>query len=661
MCGIAGFQGRFERELLPEMSGAVAHRGPDGEGGALFDEAGGGRTGLAHRRLSIIDLSAEGRQPMTVDCARCGAHSLEGLALTYNGEIYNFAELRTELRERGHAFHSATDSEVLLHLYAELGWGMLGRLNGIFAFAIRDGRPRGRPEGTEPGDLFLARDGVGVKPLYVAELPRGVLFGSEIKSLARCADLPRDLDAAALHQTLAYLWTPAPRTLLRAVRKLPPGCALRVRQGRVLREWRYYDLPYGQGWLDEPESAVADRLREAVRQAVERQMVSDVPVGAFLSGGLDSSAVVAMMKQARPGERPVCYSIDFEGGEGVDGAPADLPYARTVAAHLGAELREVRVGPEMIDQLERMLWLLDEPQADPAPINALMICEQARRDGFKVLLSGAGGDDIFSGYRRHRAVRPAAALARLPRSLRGVLAGAGRGLGAGSTLARRVGKLLDGAELDGDRRLVSHFWWSGEALRRGLYSPALAAQLDGEDEAAPLLESLARIPRVRDPLERMLYLEGKHFLADHNLNYTDRMGMAAGVEVRVPLLDLEVVSLATRIHPRLKQKGAVGKAIFKRAMEPVLPREVVYRPKSGFGAPLRRWMSGGLRPVMDDALSPESLAARGLFDPAAVRRLVADDRAGRVDGAYTLLSLICVELWCRMFVDAAAPEPAGVA
>jgi asparagine synthase (glutamine-hydrolysing) len=666
MCGIAGFQGRFDAALLDAMGEAVAHRGPDGAGTAVFDEGAGVLTGLAHRRLSIIDLSPEGRQPMTVDCPRCGAHGLHDLALTYNGEIYNYRELRRELVARGHVFHSETDSEVLLHLYAEAGTEMLPRLNGIFAFAIRDGRANGRPDGVAPGDLFAARDAIGVKPFYHAEIPRGFLFGSEIKSLVRCPELPREVDPVAIHQTLAYLWTPAPRTALRAVKKLPPGCALRVRQGRVLREWRWYELPYGRDAVDGSFDAVAARVHDTVREAVDRQLVADVEVGAFLSGGLDSSAVVASMKAARPGERPTCYSIGFADGEDADGSPADLPYARRVADHLGVHLHEIRVGPDIIRNLERMLWHLDEPQADPAPINALLIAEQARRDGLKVLLSGAGGDDVFSGYRRHQALRFDAAWARLPQALRSMLAKPARqaaagGLRTGSPLARRLVKLLEHADLSSDRRAASYFWWSGEELRRALYAPALAHAVAGEDTAAPLLESLSRIPGVRDPLDRMLFLEGKHFLADHNLNYTDKMGMAAGVEVRVPLLDLQVVDLAARIPAGMKMRGMEGKAVFKRAMEPDLPRDVIYRPKTGFGAPLRRWMRGELRGTVDDALSPGSLRARGLFDPAAVARLRELDRAGRVDGAYTLLALVSVEIWCRLFVDAPAPRPAEVA
>ncbi|MGH7701627.1 MAG: asparagine synthase (glutamine-hydrolyzing), partial [Gemmatimonadales bacterium] len=360
------------------MSSAIAHRGPDGDGCAVFPASEPRHsTGLAHRRLAIIDLSEGGRQPMTLRCPCCACAGLNDLALTYNGELYNYRELRAELSTRGHSFHTQSDSEVLLHLYGEEGPGMLPRLNGIFALAIRDGRAAGRPEGVQRGDLLLVRDGVGVKPLYYAECAEGLLFASEIKALLRYAGLSRELDLTALHYHLAYLWTPAPRTLLASVRKLPPGVATLVRAGRVARQWSYYDLPYGRPTLPGSEADLAEQLRGLVAAAVERQLVADVEVGAFLSGGLDSSTVVAMMKRARPAERPRCYSIGFRG-EGIDGAPADLPYARRVAAGLDLRLETIEVGPSIIDRLDQMLYFLDEPQADPAPINALLIAERAR-------------------------------------------------------------------------------------------------------------------------------------------------------------------------------------------------------------------------------------------------------------------------------------------
>jgi asparagine synthase (glutamine-hydrolysing) len=664
MCAICGFAGTFDPILLAAMSQSLRHRGPDDRGQIILRGL-VCPTGLAHRRLAILDLSADGHQPMTSDCGRCGQGNTEDAAklwLTYNGEIYNYIELRRDLIARGHCFHSQTDSEVLLHLYAEEGVEMLTKLNGIFAFAIYDGRSQGRRGEVKAGDLFLARDGLGVKPLYYAETEHGFLFASELKALLECSHLTRDLDHVALHYYLTYLWAPAPFTPLKQVRKLPPGDALLIRNARIARHWSFYELPYGQPRHSGSENDIAAELRVRVQSAVERQLVADVPVGAFLSGGLDSSAVVAMMQRVNRDYRPPCYCIGFAGDVDLEGSPPDLPYARKVADHLGVDLRTIEVEPDIIKHLERMLYHLDEPQADPAAINALLIAERARLDGIPVLLSGAGGDDIFSGYRRHWALKMERLWGWLPHGLRLGIARYARQSSHNGTpvtlrypMVRRITKVLAHADLSPEERMIAYFYWSEEQIRRSLYTPELAAALNGVDTAEPLRKSLRRIPRESDPLNRMLYLEAKHFLADHNLNYTDKMAMAAGVEARVPLLDLELVDFATRIPPNLKQVGRTGKAIFKKAMEPFLPREVIYRPKSGFGVPLRRWLRHELREVVEDTLSCESLRRRGLFEPVAVRRLIEWDRAGAVDGAYTILSLMCIELWCRMFVDHSVP------
>jgi asparagine synthase (glutamine-hydrolysing) len=655
MCGIVGFQGRFSAELLGAMTSAVAHRGPDGEGMVLLEAPDQPLSGLGHRRLAIIDLSAAGCQPMTVVADAGGGMQL-GLTLVFNGEIYNYRELRAELTAAGHRFTSATDSEVLLHLYERDGLEMLDRLNGIFAFAIHDARPMGRPAGVARGTLFIARDQLGVKPLYYAQTPRGVLFASEIKALLCDPQLSRELDPLALHYTLAYLWTPAPRTLLAAVKKLEPGHAMLVHDGQVRRRWRYYQLPYDgvRSAVDFAASArsVAGHLETAVR----RQLVSDVPVGAYLSGGLDSSAIVAMMRRAQPEQRITCFTIDFPQPVDGEGNPPDLPYARQVARHLGVDLVEVLMEPSAIRRLPQIVELLDEPQADPAAINALLIAERARQMGIPVLLSGAGGDDLFSGYRRHRALAFERTWSWLPRAARRSLqrfasaAASGGGFGQARPALRRLAKMFAYAAEDSDRRLVAYFWWSTECVRRELYSADWGARLRDVDTATPLLQSLEGIPAERDPLQRLLYLETKHFLADHNLNYTDRAGMAVGVEVRVPLLDLDLVRLAAAIPPEFKQRGATGKAVLKRAMEPYLPRAVIYRQKTGFGAPLRHWLRNELRPMVEDTLSAGAVQRRGIFDPAAVRRLVDRDRAGQLDGAYTVFALMTLELWCRRFL-----------
>jgi len=654
MCGIVGFQGRFSPDLLARMTDAVAHRGPDGEGGVVLDCDGQPPTGLGHRRLAIIDLSDAGLQPMNLSCA--GVRRDE-LVLVFNGEIYNYRELRAELAARGHRFASASDSEVLLHLYEADGPAMLHRLNGIFAFAIYDGRETGRPEGVERGALFIARDQLGVKPLYFVDSPAGFLFGSEIKALLLEPSVDRTIDAAALHQTLAYLWTPAPRTILRAVRKLEPGSALIVSRGRIQRKWSYYTPPYGQ-ISTASEAHLATELADRLYAAVDRQLVSDVPVGAFLSGGLDSSSVVAMMRRARPNQEIQTFTIGFEDEADTDGNPSDIPFARKVARHLDVSMKEITLPADAIRRLEEMIRLLDEPQADPAPINALMIAEASRAMGIPVLLSGAGGDDIFGGYRRHWALQFERNWAWLPGAVRERIqstaqwAASGNGRGQSVPAVRRLAKMFAYAGETADRRLVSYFLWSTDSLRRGLYTPEFARETEFLDAGEPLFRTLERIPKNQDRLQRMLLLDTVHFLADHNLNYTDRAGMAVGVEVRVPLLDLELVEFAARLPSSMKQAGRIGKPLFKKAMEPYLPHDVIYRPKTGFGAPLRRWLRSELRDLVQDTLSPAALRRRGFFDPTAVAKLIDEDRRGKVDGSYTIFALLSFELWCRSFIDA---------
>ena len=631
MCGIAGFSGHFPQMLLSAMSRLIAHRGPDDHGELLIEEYG---VGLAHRRLSIIDLSSAGRQPMWDDAHRA--------VVTFNGEIYNFRDLKQELLAKGCKFRSQSDTEVILNGYLQWGERVLNRLNGIYAFAIWDARKK---------QLFVARDGVGVKPLYYCQISRGFLFASEIKALLASGEVSRELDLKAVDEHLTFLWTAAPRTILKMIRKLEPGHAMLVHEGRIIRNWQHYDLPYDGTRLEGTEDDLVGGLRSKLKQAVNRQMVSDVPVAAFLSGGLDSSCVVAMMREVRPDYKPICYSIGFRDGGDLDGSPADLPYARCVGKHLGVDLREIIVGPEIISNLERMLYHLDEPQADPAPINALLIAERANADGIKVLLSGAGGDDLFSGYRRHAILPLQSLLSLLPRAAGGALSTWANSANGSSPTMRRIRRALAHANLRGDEWLASLFAWSVKQNRYPLFTPDVRSHLDDQAEFLSLTRSLTNIPREHNPLNRLLYLEGKHFLADHNLNYTDKMGMTTGVEIRVPLLDFDLIDFATRIPPRLKQRGGEGKYILKRAMEPFLPLEVVYRAKTGFGAPLRRWLHCELRDLTNDILSEEALRRRGIFQPKAVQTLIQHDRTGKLDGAYLIFAIMCIELWCRLFID----------
>lgn len=663
MCGIAGYQGHFDPTTLDAMSSVIAHRGPD-DSGTIIITGDMESVGMAHRRLSIIDLTPDGRQPMTVNCPCCGCtgntHDRKRLWIVYNGEIYNFPELRKELESKGHRFTSRSDTEVLLHLYAQEGTDMLQRLNGIFAFALYDGRENGGDPQMQPGNLFIARDGFGVKPLYYSETQKGLLFSSELKSLVAANAVPLDLDLEAIHQYIAYLYAPAPRTPLKNVRKLEPGMAMIIRRGMIHKRWYFYDLPYGRSSTEENEVEICHSLKNHLKKAVERQLLSDVPVGAFLSGGLDSSAIVAMMRQLYP-EKPVtAYCIGFREGETIEGSPADLPYAKRVADHLGVELRPIVIAPDIIQNLEKIIYHLDEPQADPSPINVMLIAQQARKDGYKVLLSGTGGDDIFSGYRRHWALKMEHMWSWLPGFLR---TGVSNRLQKTEDLSpfegwlfrqpwfRRIRKAGSGAGLSGDDRLIEYFFWSSEQIRRSLYTDDMAAELEDADTASPFKKSLSRIPNEKNPLNRMLYLEAKHFLADHNLNYTDKASMAMGVETRVPLLDIDLVNYATMIPPGFKQNRKDGKAIFKKAMVPYLPQDIIYRKKTGFGAPMKRWLHYELGELKAEVLSDSALRKNGLFNPTSVRHLLDLDKKGYVDATYTIFALMCIQLWIKIFVE----------
>jgi asparagine synthase (glutamine-hydrolysing) len=630
MCGVAGAFSPNSVQDLEKAQHWLMHRGPDGSGVFASNDR---QIALVHTRLSIQDPSSLGHQPMQAEDG--------SVVLVFNGEIYNFRELRAELQEKGFVFRSSSDTEVLLGLYLAEGEALLPRLNGIFSFAIWDQRS---------DSLFVARDALGVKPLYYSATDDQFIFSSEIKAIMPLIALSPSLDVEALQRYLAFLWCPGTNTPTISLRNLEPGHAMIVRGGRIERLWAWYRLPVfrksGRGLTE--RSAIAG-TESHLRTAVHRQMVADVPLGAFLSGGLDSSSVVAFAREVNPDI--ACFSIDATGSE-EEGMADDLPYARKVAKHLNVPLHVVRIdASRMAQDLQAMVAQLDEPLADPAPLNVLYISRLAREHGIKVLLSGAGGDDLFTGYRRHRALMAEKYWSWLPKFAREGLEQATRMLDGNKPFGRRLRKLFNGAALDGDERLVNYFRWVDQADLAKLYSPEFRAALGDSRAEEPMLEFLSHLPPNTDRLERMLALEQRFFLADHNLTYTDKMSMAVGVEVRVPFLDLDLVEFAAQIPAKFKQRGAEGKWVLKKAMAPYLPREVIYRPKSGFGAPLRRWMRVELRDLVSDVLGETSLRNRGLFDPQAVQNLIQANDRGKVDASYTLLSLMCIELWCRHFID----------
>jgi len=642
MCGIAGVSGRFDDPALLDRMGAVmANRGPDDSG--VWSDTGAG-IGLCHRRLSIIDLSSFGHQPMW-DVSRRAA-------IVFNGEIYNYRELRAELITQGFAFASQTDTEVLLNLYLRDGNDMLSRLNGMFAFAIWD---------KAQGSLFLARDGLGVKPLYYTQTSKGFLFASALRALLCESGVSREIDPTTMLDYLTLLYSPAPSTMLRGVSKLEPGHALLVRSGVVERKWQWFDLPVETPLFHGSEAGAAAFLRERLTAATRRQMIADVPVGAFLSGGLDSSSLVALAKDCAKDRQLECFTIAFgDSAWNEEGMVDDLPYATAVARHLDVRLHVIEVGAEIFGDLPNMIYHLDEPQADPAALHVRSICRLAREMGVKVLLSGTGGDDLFSGYRRHDALMKERYWSWMPVGMRAVMATAARLIDVDTPGRRRFAKAFRYADQTENERIASYFQWIDPVSRSHLLSSQLRAQLMHSCNRVPLLDSLERLPTTLSPLDRMLYLEQKYFLTDHNLSYTDKMSMAESVEVRVPFLDPDLLAFTWSLPDKMKHRDGIGKWIFKKAMEPILPKNVIYRPKTGFGVPLRRWIHNELKEYVHEHLSDERIRARGLFDPEGVRRLIHLDKAGRLDGAYTIFSILCIEMWCRLFVDGEWKQHAGL-
>ncbi len=625
MCGIAGFFGVGSQVLLESMVSRIAHRGPDGVGFFLDLEAG---VGLAHRRLAIIDPTASAAQPMSACDGR--------YQVIFNGEIYNFKEVGGELKAAGYDFNPNSDTAVLGPLYDRWGVEGFARLNGIFAFAIWDAIKR---------ELLLVRDGFGVKPVYIAETASGTFFASEMKALVAVGDLGRDLDEVALGDYLTHLWAPGERTPLKRVRKLKPGHYLRLRGGRSER-CCWYRPPVGGTVSFLKEAEAKHQVRHALERAVRRQCLSDVPIGAFLSGGVDSSAIVAaMVDSGNAPERTYC--IGFEGPSMVDeGFGDDLTHARAFAKQLGVPFTEIRVSQPEPEALARIPFLLDEPEADPAALYVADIAQMARADGIKVLLGGTGGDDVFSGYRRHKAA--------VVRSRLGELGGVmpsrlPQWLTADSAIGRRWEKLAYMFASSDEQFLIRVFEFNRRSEAFLCLDRAVTERASAECSGR-LEEGLAQT-QGHSLLDRMLYLELLGFLPDHNLNYTDKAAMAHGVEVRVPFLDAELVAIAAHIPWQLKVRGYTEKWILKEALTHRLPVSITKRKKTGFGAPVRKWFKyGKIRTWAEDTIASRAFRTRGIFDVARVDRLVRNVVNGVGDGAYLLLAVLMIEAWMRDFV-----------
>ena len=608
------------------MVDTLRHRGPDDAGQVTLPGA-----GLGMRRLSIIDVRG-GRQPFA---SEDGAVHLVG-----NGEIYNHETLRAQLEARNHRFASGSDVETALHAYEEWGESFVERLHGMFALALWDARSR---------TLVAARDRAGEKPLYYALTANGLLLASEIKALLVCPDVSREVDLEALDQFLTYEYVLTPRTIFSAVRRLPAAHCMTYRGGAltVTRYWGAAGVARGS-WTDD-EAAAA--LRRTLRRAVSRQTMADVPLGAFLSGGLDSSAIVAMMAEADGRDRSAVntFSMGF-----ADGSYDELPHARRVAARFDTRHREGTIEPDVAALFHRLIPHLDEPFADVSLFPTFLVSEIARAH-VTVALSGDGGDELFGGYDTYHAERLARRVAAiLPRPAASALAGLAalfppsekkKGL---LNKVRRFTSGLAAAPPD-----IEHYRWMtylSPAVKRRLYTPALRAALAGSDVYRPVREAL-RAAGTDDPLNRQLHADLSLYLADDILVKVDRMSMAASLETRAPFLDVEVMELALSMPGRLKVRRGERKYVLKRALAGVLPESILRRPKEGFSIPMKNWLKRDLAPLMRDLLSPARLRRRGWFEPGVVAALIDQHVSGRENHAHLLFGLMVLERWAQAHAD----------
>jgi asparagine synthase (glutamine-hydrolysing) len=640
MCGISGILRRPEARHVELCDDRQRHRGPD-DCAHYADPL--GRAELWFRRLAILDLSSAGRQPMPNE---------DGTVwLVFNGEIYNYRPLRAELEARGHVFRSRTDSEVLLHLWEECGKRMLDRLNGMFAFAIWDERT---------GEAFLARDHAGIKPLYISRSDGELAFASEAKVLLSLPWVDRAIDPIALRQYLTFLYVPEERTMWRGIRKLPAAGWLSWTPERVeTGTWWDWDQSIQE---ERPPAEWAAAVRATLLETVERQLVSDVPLGALLSGGLDSSAVVAAACELRSGERVRAYTSRVVHDGQLDYAD-DLPYAREVATRLGIDLVEKEIAPSLTELLPLLVWHTDEPIADPAIANSYLLCRGAREDGTVVLLSGNGGDELYHGYRTHTAIRLSSRAPVIPPPLARVASALAGDVvdrfGLSTRNApRRALRMLRFLGASPEQRIVELADWSSPSVR--------ARVLRHEERTEPLdvygdfVRHFER-SRARTDEERWTYVLFKTFLPAHALAYGDRTSMASSVELRVPLLDRAMVEQAARIPVSLKYRDGQQKWILAEAVKDLLPPSIRTRPKTGFGIPLRQWLAGDLYRQMRQVLLGERFHARGLFDRTGVEATLCDLETNRRDVAYTVWALFTFEMWARTFVDAEGTSPiAGI-
>ena len=634
MCGIAGYVGEFNPNCLELALERLSHRGPD-DSGTFFR----GNLGLGHSRLSIIDTTDAGHQPMEDDDT--------GNIIIFNGEIYNYREIREELELEGRKFNTNSDTEVLLAAFSKYGVDFLSRLRGIFAFAFYE---------AQSGRVFLVRDAFGVKPLYYCKTQQGIAFASELPSLVSLVDdaLNRQVCTATAIEHLTFLWSSSDETIFKDIFHLGQGevCIVEPDGDHTIQNWFLNPLLKSTNKREQADEYYIEGTYRHLSDAVKRQMVSDVPLGAFLSGGLDSTSIVALAREQNPDI--VCFTMSSASSG--DGFSDDLPFAHKAAQHLKVPLEIVEVDEELlISNLESMICSLGEPIADPAAINTFFISKYARERGIKVLLSGTGGDDVFTGYRRHTAASWATLLRLTPRAVFDVGSKIAKFFGVNSSVTRKLKKLGNSASLAPELQILNFYRWISRSDLASILSPQFRDNLTKRTEETGMLEAMAEMPKSASAIDCMLYLEQKYFLPQHNLLYADRMSMAAGLEVRVPFLDEDLVRFASEIPDSLRQRKGEGKWVLKKAMEQSLPQDLIYRPKTGFGAPLREWVTGPLKSKIENTLSEETIRERGILDYTGFQKMVEMNQSGAADFSYIIFSALCIEIWCQIFIDEALP------
>jgi asparagine synthase (glutamine-hydrolysing) len=626
MCGIAGFIDYWERNtgdsfergrLLKDMCDVIRHRGPDDDG--FFLKHG---VALGMRRLSIIDL-VSGAQPISGEDG--------SVTIVFNGEIYSFQELTTELQKRGHTFKTHSDTEAIVHAYEEFGPDCANHLRGMFAFAIWDDKKR---------EVFIARDRVGKKPLYYTITKRGTLvFGSEIKSLLEHPDVTREINLEAVDAFFTLGYVPDPLTIFRDVHKLPPGHYLTFSAGG-LKVQQYWDFNFEPAASRNPEDYL-DELRALLNESVRLRLISDVPLGAFLSGGIDSSTVVALMAQHM--DQPVkTFSIGFH-----EDSYNELKYARLTAKKLGTDHHEFFVTPQICNVIDDLVWHFDEPFADPSAIPTFMVSKLAR-DHVTVALSGDGGDEVFAGYTHYVVQESRRAFNALPKAFRqGVMRPLSYRLPHGAW-GRNY---LHNISLDPIDRYLDSMSFFTALGKESLYTRDFQEALHTKDKVARSFREYAARVKTNEPLDQLLYIDGKTYLPGDILTKVDRMSMATSLEVRVPLLDHKLIEFVAKVPASLKLAGTDTKQLLKRVAKDLIPAEILDRPKQGFGIPLEEWINRQLRDQIRDTLREPRTRQRGYVNSNYVDLILDEHHKGRRDHSFPLWALLILELWHRRYID----------